>query len=301
MKGTFAQSISQWVERKLGYLLLLPALLVMGFIAFFPILQTFWISLHHLNIKFANHQSFVGIANYTQLIQDDRFWNSLSNTVIITGISVFLELILGLGFALVMHRTFRGRGLVRAAILVPWAIPTVVSALMWRFMYNDQLGVVNDILFRLGVIDAYVTWLGSPVLSMTAVIVAEVWKTTPFMALLILAGLQTISHDLYEAADIDGASAWQKFFAITLPLLKPAILVALLFRTLDAFRIFDLVYVLTGGGPGNSTEVISMYAYKTMSGYLDFGYGSAISVVIFVCVLAISFLYVKILGTNVQR
>lgn len=295
------QLFGRWIEKNLGYILLLPALLVMGFIAFFPILQTFWISLHHLNIKFANNKAFIGLENYTKLIQDERFLNSLSNTFVITGISVFLELLIGLGFALIMHRTFRGRGIVRAAILVPWAIPTVVSALMWRFMYNDQLGVVNDILYRLGLIDSYVTWLGSPILSMTAVIVAEVWKTAPFMALLILAGLQTIPDDLYEASGIDGANTWQKFRSVTLPLLKPAILVALLFRTLDAFRIFDLVYVLTGGGPGNSTEVISMYAYKTMSGYLDFGYGSAISVVIFVCVLVISFLLVKVLGTNVQR
>lgn len=300
-KKSVMQIVSHWIEKKLGYILLLPALFVIGSIAFFPIIQTFWISLHHLNIKFANNKTFIGLENYIELMKDERFLNSLSNTFLVTGISVFLELLIGLAFALVMHRTFYGRGIVRAAILVPWAIPTVVSALMWRYMYNDQLGVVNDILYRLGLIDSYVTWLGSPGLSMSAVIVAEVWKTAPFMALLILAGLQTIPGNLYEAAGIDGANAFNKFFFVTLPLLKPAILVALLFRTLDAFRIFDLVYVLTGGGPGNATEVISMYAYKTMNGYLDFGYGSAISVVIFVCVLLISFLFVKVLGTNVQR
>lgn len=294
-------NLNRFVEKNLGYILLLPALSVMAFVAFVPILQTVWLSLHRLNIKFAQNKAFVGLDNYIQLLKDERFWNSLSNTFIFTCVSVALELVIGLAFALVMHRTFRGRGLVRAAILVPWAIPTVVSALMWRFMYNDQLGVVNDILYRVGLIDEYVTWFGTSTLAMSAVIVADVWKTAPFMALLLLAGLQTISGELYEAADIDGANAWRKFRSVTLPLIKPALLVALLFRTLDAFRVFDLVYVLTGGGPGSSTEVISMYAYKTMSGYLDFGYGSAISVVIFVCVLVISFLFVNVLGTNVRR
>jgi multiple sugar transport system permease protein len=288
-------------EQALGYLLLLPALLVITFVALIPIAQTFWISLHKLNIKFATDKSFIGLQNYAELFQDHRFWSSLSNTLIFTFVTVFFELIIGIGFALVMNRTFRGRGLVRAAILVPWSIPTVVSALMWRFMYNDQLGIVNDILYRLGFIDSYMTWLGKPFTAMVAVIVADIWKTAPFMALLLLAGLQTIHSSLYEAAKIDGANSWQIFWRVTLPLLKPTILVAVLFRTLDAFRVFDLVYVLTGGGPANSTEMISMYAYKTLTGHLDFGYGSTISIVIFVVVITICVIFIKLLGTNVQR
>jgi multiple sugar transport system permease protein len=295
-----SRSVVRRIEENFGYILLLPAIIVMGGIAFFPIIRTFWLSLHHLNIKFVDHQKFVGFDNYTKLMKDDRFWGSLKNTFIFTVSSVSLEFILGLGFALVMHKVLFGRSLIRTAILIPWAIPPVISGLMWRYMYNDQFGVVNAFLYKLGLIDEYIDWFDSGLKAMVASIFADVWQTTPFMALLLLAGLQTIPHDIYEAADIDGASSFQKFIRITLPLLKPSILVALLFRTLDAFRVFDLIYILTGGGPADSTEVLSMYAYKTMSAYLDFGYGSTISIIIFITIILISLFYVKVLGTNIR-
>ncbi|SFJ53491.1 carbohydrate ABC transporter permease [Thermoflavimicrobium dichotomicum] len=242
--------------------------------------------------------NFIGFDFYKKFLSDSRMWASLGNTILFTVISVFLELVLGLGIALLINRKFFGRGLVRAAVLVPWAIPTVISALMWKFMFDGQNGIMAKFFELIGIVPDMGQLLTTKAGSMFAIIFADVWKTTPFMALLLLAGLQTIPQSLYEAAEVDGASKVQQFFRITLPLLKPAILVALLFRTLDAFRVFDLVYVLTGGGPANATETISIYAYKTMFGQLSFGEGSALSVVVFICVAIISIIFVRWLGTD---
>jgi multiple sugar transport system permease protein len=211
-------------------------------------------------------------------------WRALSNTLVFTLGSVGLELLLGIGVALVMHARFRGRGLFRTAVLVPWAVPTVVAGMMWAWIYNDQYGVLNHLLAGTGLIDGHVAWLGMQETAMLSLIFADVWKTTPFMALLLLAGLQMIPEELYEAARVDGAGRFARFFKITLPLLGPTILVALLFRAMDAFRVFDLVFVLTGGGPGNSTETMSLYAYKYLFSYLEFGRGSALAVITFACV-----------------
>ncbi|SEM70148.1 carbohydrate ABC transporter permease [Lihuaxuella thermophila] len=242
--------------------------------------------------------NFIGINYYIQLLQNQRLWDSLNNTLVFTVISVFLELVFGLLIALLINRHFVGRGLVRAAVLVPWAIPTVVSALMWKFMFDGQNGIMAKFFELIGIVPDMGLLLTTKAGSMFAVIFADVWKTTPFMALLLLAGLQTIPSSLYEAAEVDGASKVQQFFRITLPLLKSTILVALLFRTLDAFRVFDLIYVLTGGGPANSTETISIYAYKTMFAQMNFGEGSALSVIVFICVAIISIIFVKLLGAD---
>jgi len=242
--------------------------------------------------------NFVGFKYYLDFIHDKRLWDSLENTLVFTIISVFLELVFGLFIALLINRAFVGRGLVRAAVLVPWAIPTVISALMWKFMFDGQNGIVAKWFELIGIVPNMGELLTTKWGSMFAIIFADVWKTTPFMALLLLAGLQTIPQSLYEAASVDGASKIQQFFKVTLPLLKSTILVALLFRTLDAFRIFDLVYVLTGGGPANATETISIYAYKTMFAQMNFGEGSALSVIVFLCVAIISVIFVKLLGTD---
>lgn len=244
--------------------------------------------------------NFVGFGHYTDVVQQPRFWMSLWNTSIFTIISVALELILGLAIALLINRQFRGRGIVRASVLVPWAIPTVVSAMMWKFMFDGQNGIMAKFFHSIGLIPDMGTLLTSKYWSMFAVIFADVWKTTPFMTLLLLAGLQTIPSSLYEAAHVDGASRMQQFFRITLPLLKPTILVTLLFRTLDAFKIFDLVYVLTGGGPANATETISIYTYKTMFAQMNFGEGSALSVIGFICIAIISIIYIRFLGANIM-
>ena len=241
---------------------------------------------------------FVGVANYVDAFQDPRFWGALSHTLFFAVASVGLELLIGLWLALALNRAFRGRGLVRAAVLVPWAIPTVVSALLWRFMFEGQSGIVNTILVRLGLLREPVVWFIQPTAAWVPIILADVWKTTPFVALLLLAGLQNIDASLYEAARIDGATAWRQFRYVTLPLLKPAILVALIFRTLDAFRVFDLIYAMTGGGPGTSTEPIALYTFNALLQNLQFGYGSALSVIVFALTFSLALVYIKLLGAE---
>ncbi|WP_283153736.1 carbohydrate ABC transporter permease [Guptibacillus hwajinpoensis] len=242
--------------------------------------------------------NFIGFEHYKENLTDQRMWKSLWNTTVFTFISVLAELILGLAIALLINKAFLGRGLIRASILIPWAIPTAVAALMWKFLYDGQNGIVAKLFEDVGLIDRMSMLLTTDTGAMFSVIFADVWKTTPYMALLLLAGLQTIPSSLYEAASIDGASKWKQFVNITLPLLKTSLLVALLFRTLDAFRVFDLIYVLTGGGPANSTETISMLAYTLMFTQTNFGEGSAISVVVFICVAIISGIFIKLLGAE---
>jgi multiple sugar transport system permease protein len=242
--------------------------------------------------------NFIGLKHYKDSFTDERLWKALWNTTVFTVISVAVELVLGLAIALLINKAFFGRGLVRATILIPWAIPTAVSALMWKFLYDGQNGIVAKYFADIGLVDKMGDLLTTEGGAMFAVIFADVWKTTPYMALLLLAGLQTIPSSLYEAASIDGATKWQQFMKITLPLLKSSILVALLFRTLDAFRVFDLIFVLTGGGPANSTETISILAYKVMFSQTNFGEGSALAVIVFICVAIISTIYIKLLGAD---
>src|SRR6185436_14912691 len=276
-------------EARLGWALVAPALGVIALIAIFPLGWTFWESLHLHELRMPwLGKPFVGIANYVEIAKDPRFWAALGHTAFFTVVSISLELLIGLFLALAMNRVFRGRGFVRAAVLVPWAIPTVVAALLWRFIFESQGGIANALLVDAGI-------LKQPLVS---VILADVWKTTPFVALLLLAGLQNIDLSLYEAAAVDGANAWWQLRHITLPLLKPVILVTLIFRTLDGFRVFDLIYVLTGGGPGTSTEPVALYTFNALLQNLRFGYGSALSVVIFAITFGLAMLYVKGLGVR---
>jgi ABC-type sugar transport system permease subunit len=255
------------------------------------------VHLHDLRMPWLG-RPFVGADNYVAAVGDPRFWSALGHTAFFAAVSVGLELVLGLGLALAMNRAYRGRGLVRAAILVPWAIPTVVAGLVWRFMFEGESGIVNAVLVRAGLLAEPLVWFIQAGTAWVPVILADVWKTTPFVALLLLAGLQNIDASLYEAARIDGASAWRQFRHVTLPLLKPAILVALIFRTLDAFRIFDLIYALTGGGPGTSTEPISLYTFNVLLQTLRFGYGSALSVIVFAITFALALVYIRLLGAE---
>lgn len=244
--------------------------------------------------------NYVGLDGYANALKDERVGNALANTGIFTVCSVALEFILGLGLAIIMNRAIRGRGIIRATSLIPWAIPTAVAALMWSYLYDGSSGVIANILQNLHIIGDSRELLLTGTGAMISTIIADVWKTTPYMALLILAGFQTIPGTLYESAQIDGSGTINTFFKITLPLLKPSILVALLFRTLDAFRVFDLVYVLTGGGPGGSTETLSIYAYKLMFEQTNFGYGSVVVLLMFACVALIAIFFVKFLGTNLM-
>jgi multiple sugar transport system permease protein len=272
-------------EQLIGWLLLIPALLVLSLVFVYPIVRAFWLSLFTENLSTQLQPVFSGLANYSRMLGDGRFWQSMGNTTIFTVVSVLLELVLGMGIALVLNQSFRGRGIVRTIAIIPWALPTAIMGLAWTWIFNDQFGVVNDLLQRLGLIQTRISWLGEPTLAMMALIIADVWKTTPFISIILLAGLQSIPQDLYEAHSMDGANPWQSFCQITLPLLMPQILIALLFRFAQAFGIFDLVQVMTGGGPAGATETVSIYIYSTVMRYLDFGYGAALVVVTFLLLI----------------
>lgn len=245
--------------------------------------------------------NFIGLKGYKQAFTDKRIGIALVNTLVFTIASVSIELVLGLGLALILNKAMFGQGFIRTTSLIPWAIPTAVAALMWGYLYDGSSGVVAHFLETIGLVEDSRNLLLTSAGAMASTIFADVWKTTPYMALLLLAGLQNIPGSLYEAASIDGATKVQSFFKVTLPLLKSSILVALLFRTLDAFRVFDLIFVLTGGGPGGATETMSIYAYKVMFGQTNFGYGSVVVMVMFVCVALIAILFVRILGTNLME
>ncbi|MDD2427853.1 MAG: sugar ABC transporter permease, partial [Eubacteriales bacterium] len=243
--------------------------------------------------------NFSGLDNFSRVIQDSRVHSTLLFTLTFTVISVFLELVLGLALAMIMNQPFKGRSLVRTFSLIPWAIPTSVAALIWSYLYNGSSGIISHLFSFIGLIQSPAAMLNSSRNALMGIIIADVWKTTPYMALLLLGGLQTIPNNLYESSSLEGASKWQQFRYITLPLLKPSIFVALLFRTLDAFRILDLIYVLTGGGPGGTTESISLYAYRVMFSQTRFGYGSAIVLIMALVVGIITYAYIKILNVDV--
>ncbi|WP_193198654.1 carbohydrate ABC transporter permease [Nostoc sp. MG11] len=273
-------------EQRTAWILLTPALLLLLFVFAYPILRAFWLSVFTRNLGTELQSVFSGFDNYVRMAGDGRFWQSLWATTVFTTVSVLSELLLGLGIALVLNQAFFGRGIVRTIAILPWALPTALIGLAWAWIFNDQFGIVNDLLLRLGLIQTGINWLGDPTLAMSAAIFADVWKTTPFISILLLAGLQSISKDLYEAYSVDGANTWQSFRNITLPLLLPQILIAVLFRFAQAFGIFDLIAVMTGGGPGGATEVVSLYIYSTVMRYLDFGYGAALVVVTFLILIS---------------
>jgi trehalose/maltose transport system permease protein len=285
-------------ERRLGATMLAPSLAVIALVAAYPICYAIWLSLNEYSVITPGLSRFVGLDNYLDALGSAKFWEAMETTVLFTVISVGLELVIGLGMALVMHRAFRGRALLRAVVLVPWAILTVVTAITWRTIFEPELGFVNTTLSALGLPGGDVVWLGEEGYALAAMILADVWKTAPFMALLILAGLQGIPDELHDAAKVDGANAWQRFRGITLPLLVPAITVALIFRTLDALRVFDLPYVLTKGA--NGTETLSLLAQAELVANRNTGLGSALAVLTFLTVMGISFLYIRFMGGNIR-
>ncbi|MGD8868952.1 MAG: sugar ABC transporter permease [Gemmatimonadales bacterium] len=289
-------------EARLAWAFVLPALAAILLIAFFPLAFTLWESFHVHDLRMPwRGRPLVWLQNYMEVLSDGRFWEAMIHTGIFTVGTVTLELVIGLVLALALNRAYRGRGLVRAAVLVPWAIPTVVAALLWRFMFDSQAGIANAVLMDVGLMDEPFVWFIHTTAAWVPIILADVWKMTPFVALLLLAGLQNIDASLYEAARIDGAGPWDQFRHVTLPLLKPAILVALIFRTLDAFRVFDLIFVLTGGGPGTATEPIALYTFTALLQNLRFGYGSALSVVIFLVTFALAIFYIRVLGVDLTE
>lgn len=285
-------------ERRLGAGMLAPALAVIALVAAYPICYAIWLSLNEYSVITPGLSRFVGLDNYIDALGSAQFWEAMETTILFTVISVGLELVIGLGMALVMHRAFRGRALLRAVVLVPWAILTVVTAITWRTIFEPELGFVNTMLTALSLPGGDVVWLGEEGYALAVMIFADVWKTAPFMALLLLAGLQGIPDELHDAAKVDGANAWQRFRSITLPLLVPAITVALIFRTLDALRVFDLPYVLTKGA--NGTETLSLLAQAELVANRNTGLGSALAVLTFITVMGISFLYIRFMGGNIR-
>lgn len=300
-RGKPRRASQERAEARLGLLMAAPAIVTILLVAIIPLLQTIQDSLFQISLKFENApRPFVGLNNYVSVLSDDSWFSALAVTGVVAGASVAAELVLGMLIALLINRSFRGRGIVRASVLVPWALTTVVSAKMWAWIYDGRYGVINDLLQRVGLIEQPIIFLVRPELTIWAMVAAEIWKTTPFMALLLLAGLQLIPHELYEASALDGASRWQAFWRVTLPMLKPTILVALLFRTIDAVRMFDLPRVLTNGGPGTSTQTVVLYTYNVFFTSLNFGYGSTLAVMIFLIVVMVSFIYIKVLGAPTQ-
>jgi len=290
---------------------LLPMLIALMVVAGWPLLRSIWFSFTDASLNNLYGAEWIGFGNYLQirtldsgrtiyrgLLVDADWWNAVWNTVRFAFWSVLWETVLGMIVALVLNAEFRGRGIVRAAILIPWAIPTIVSAKMWSWMLNDQFGIINDLGMRLGLLSQKVAWTASTETAMTAVLIVDIWKTTPFMALLILAGLQMIPKDIYEAADIDGVHPIKQFFRITLPLVRPALMVAIIFRVLDALRIFDLIYVLTPNS--DATKTMSVLARENLFDFDNFAYGSAQSTLLFLIIALFTILYIWLGRVNFE-
>jgi len=277
---------------------LLPMLIVLALVAAWPLVRTVWLSFTDANLLKLEQSKWVGFQNYLTrehghwygVLADALWWKSVKNTLAFTGVTVSIETVLGFAIALVLHREFRGRGLVRAAVLIPWAIPTIVSAKMWSWMLNDQFGIVNHLLMSLGLIDRPLAWTTD--LLMTSVVIVDVWKTTPFMALLILAALQMLPKECYEAAQIDGVHPLKVFWRVTLPLVRPALMVAVIFRALDALRAFDVIYVLNGSAEQSKT--MSIYVRQYLIEFHKLGYGSAASTLLFFIITLLTILYISL-------
>ncbi|MFL5733912.1 MAG: carbohydrate ABC transporter permease [Chloroflexia bacterium] len=288
-------------ERALGLFMLAPMAIVLLIVIGYPLADSFWLSLHRANLASPEQgQPFIGFDNYLFAFRQPAFWYAIQRTLYFTVISVGLELALGLLFAVLLNERFRGNLGARLAMILPWALLTVANGVLWAWILNPTYGIFNATLMNMGVLQTPKSWLSDTFWTMNMIILADAWKTVPNMTLLLLAGLQTIPSELYEAAEIDGASRWQKFARITFPLLRPVILVAVALRTIGAFRVFDIIYVLTGnGGPADSTKVISFYDYDQAFHYLFFGYGAAISWLITAFMIVLIVIYMRLLRSDV--
>lgn len=283
-------------DRILGIVLLLPALIIIAVVTIYPFVRSLWISLHAWNLtRPAEGHPFLGLANYRYILMDPNFWESIRVTVIFVVGAVSVEIVMAIGIALMLNREFRGRTVVRVLALLPWAIPSVVNGIMWKWILNPSYGALNGLLYSLHLINQYIIWLGSPSLALASVIWADLWKETPFIMLLMLAALQTIPKELYEAARVDGANPVQSFFSITLPLIRPVLFVAVALRTIWALKSFDLIYTLTAGGPSNGTAVIGYYTYLKTFVSLQLGRGAAVAYIMTVVVLLIVVIYQRAL------
>lgn len=288
-------------ETLFAFLLILPAFAFIGIIIFYPMALSFYLSLFQVDLtRKGAGTPFVGLANYVDIFKSSYFWSSIGRTAYFTVVSIAGEMILGLFIALLLNEKFRGRGILRSLLLLPWALPITVDAIMWKWIFNANYGAFNALLVQLGLIEKYQPWLTRPWSAMHCVIVADVWKVTPLVALLLLAGLQTIPRELYEAAYVDGAGWFRILWKITVPLLWPTMTVVLVLRTLDAFRVFDIIYVMTQGGPANATKVISFLTYQEAFKFLHFSRGAALSYIITLIVALLAYLYTQTMKRQIE-
>ncbi|MFY7974068.1 MAG: carbohydrate ABC transporter permease [Rubrivivax sp.] len=293
--STLADRLRDPSEKTLGVLLLAPAFLLLALIVVYPIGKLIFNSFFDLRLSGGGTARFIGFENYVLVLQDRDFWNATKNTVLIALITVPGALVVGLGLAILANLPFKRQWPVRLALLLPWALPLSFAGLIFAWFFHTEYGVVNDVMRRLGA-DEPRMWLLSPAWAFAAICLTIIWKTSSFMALILLAGLQMIPKSLYEAAEVDGASKWQQFWQITIPMLMPSIIVALIFRTITALQTFDIPYTMTRGGPGNATETLAMLIHKTTIDYLDVGYGSTLAVCMFVLSLIVTAFYLRHIG-----
>lgn len=285
----------------IGYLFLLPALVLFACMVAYPVWSTIKTSFYSLRIQtISRGGKFIGLENYVKLLHDENVGYTLRFTVLFTGIAVALETVIGMGCAMVMNREFRGKNAVCAAILIPWCIPTVVSGLMWSYMFAEGYGVINQLLAGLGILSGPIHWVTGKTEAFLSVVISDVWKTTPYMALMLLAGLKTVPEELHEAAQIDGAGPVARFFRITIPTMKPVLLVSVMFRTIASFRIYDLLKVLTNGGPGRSTTSLTMYTMQQYFSFGNYGYGAALAALTFAVSLVIAFFFYDGMKTKLE-
>ena len=282
-------------EGSLALLLLLPSLVVVFAIILYPLLRTLWISFFGVNSPFPGHYPFLGLGNYRRTFSNPDFWAATRRTTYFTVVSTFLELVLGILVGLLLNVHFRGRWILRSIVVLPWALPTIVNATMWRWIFNPEYGALNALLTQLHLLAHYRSWLGSPFLALNMVIAADVWKTTPLVAFLFLAGLQTIPRELYEAARVDGSGPIRAFFSITLPLLTSTILVVLVVRTIEAFKVFDIIYLMTRGGPADTTKSVSFFVYQESFAYLRAGSGASYAVTVALTSAVMIAIYIMLL------
>lgn len=282
-------------EEPFALFMIIPSVIVIFGVMLYPIIYSFILSFNKLNLA-TRTLNFTGLKNYIAMAGDAEFFQSIAATLIFTVITVFFEMVLGMCMALVLNKDFKGCGFLRGIMILPWALPSVVNAVMWKWIYNANYGALNALLYQLHIIKNYHVWLGDPKSAFVCLVFANIWKETPYVVLLMLAGLSNISGELYEAARVDGSGGWKSFWKITFPLLKPVSLVLVITKTIWAIQTFDLVYILTGGGPANSTELISVYIQKMAFKFTQFGYGSAVSYVLMLVTFLLCLIYIKLTG-----
>ena len=295
-RGRASRRQRHWPESWVAAAFIAPAALVILLVVVVPLARAAWMSLFDISLVRPGDEPFVGIGNYLDQLTNPGFWAAVGRALVFTVVSTGIELALGLGLALLMDQPLRGRWILRTIVILPWALPTIVNALMWRWIDNAEYGALNALLVQLGVLHQYQVWLSDSDRAMWMVILADVWKMTPLVAILLLAALQSVDRELIDVARVDGASWWQAFRRILLPLITPVILIVLVLRTMEAFKVFDIIWIMTGGGPANATQTIAIYAYQTAYQGYDFGRGAALGYLIALIIMVLAAVYLRLLG-----